>query len=60
MVLIIDPQVAGISGDMLLSALINIGANKSKVVDRIHTSENYLSGSKIQKIDFDKICNIIL
>ncbi|HKC79364.1 MAG TPA: nickel insertion protein, partial [Nitrosopumilaceae archaeon] len=55
MVLIIDPQIAGISGDMLLSALINIGANKSKVVDGIHTSENYLSGSKIQKIDFDKI-----
>jgi len=57
MVLIIDPQVAGISGDMLLSALINIGANKSKVIDGIHTSENYLSGSKIQKIDFDKIIN---
>ena len=55
MVLIIDPQVAGISGDMLLSALINIGANKSKVIDGIHSSENYLSGSKIQKIDFKKI-----
>jgi len=57
MVLIIDPQVAGISGDMLLSALINIGASKSKVIDGIHTSENYLSGSKIRKIDFDKIVN---
>src|SRR5260370_27190372 len=57
MVLIIDPQVAGISGDMLLSALISLGANKSKVIDGIHTSENYLSGSKIQKIDFDKIVN---
>ena len=55
MVLIIDPQVAGISGDMLLSALINIGANKSKVIDGIHISENYLLGSKIQKIDFEKI-----
>ena len=57
MVLIIDPQVAGISGDMLLSALISMGANKSKVIEGIHTSENYLSGSKIQKIDFDKIVN---
>ncbi len=55
MVLIIDPQVAGISGDMLLSALMNIGANKSKVIDGIYSSENYLSGSKIQKIDFEKI-----
>jgi len=57
MVLIIDPQVAGISGDMLLSALISMGANKSKVIDGIHTSENYLLGSKIQKIDFGKIVN---
>jgi pyridinium-3,5-bisthiocarboxylic acid mononucleotide nickel chelatase len=57
MVLIIDPQVAGISGDMLLSALINMGANKSKVIDGIHNSENYLAGSKIQKIDFEKIVN---
>ncbi|MGI0081946.1 MAG: nickel pincer cofactor biosynthesis protein LarC [Nitrosopumilaceae archaeon] len=54
MVVIIDPQVAGISGDMLLSALIDIGANKSKVIDGIHGTENYLSGSKIEKLDFRK------
>ena len=54
MVVIIDSQVAGISGDMLLSALINIGAKKSKIIDGIHIAENYLSGSKIQKIDFEK------
>lgn len=54
MVVVIDPQVAGISGDMLLSALINIGANKSKVIDGVHVTENYLAGSKIQKFDFEK------
>ena len=54
MVVIIDSQVAGISGDMLLSALINIGAKKSKVIDGINIAENYLSDSKIQKIDFQK------
>src|SRR5437867_1429178 len=54
MVLVIDAQVAGISGDMLLSALINIGANKSKVIDGGYSSENYLKGSKIQKIAFEK------
>ena len=54
MVLIIDSQIAGISGDMLLSALINIGAKKSKVIEGIHIAENYLSDSKIQKIDFQK------
>ena len=54
MVVIIDSQIAGISGDMLLSALIDIGAKKSRVIDGIHIAENYLSGSKIQKIDFEK------
>lgn len=55
MVVVIDSQVAGISGDMLLSALIDIGAKKSKVIDGIHIAENYLVGSKIQKIDFGSI-----
>ncbi len=54
MVLIIDAQVAGISGDMLLSALVNMGASKSKIIDGVHLSENYLKGSKIQNIDFEK------
>jgi uncharacterized protein (TIGR00299 family) protein len=55
MTIIIDAQVAGISGDMLLSALVNIGANKSKIIDGVHLAENYLKGSRIQKIDFEKI-----
>jgi len=55
MVVVIDAQIAGISGDMLLSALVNIGANKSKVIDGIYSTENYFHGSKIQKIDFEKI-----
>ena len=54
MVVIIDSQIAGISGDMLLSALIDIGAKKSRVIDGSYVAENYLSGSKIQKIEFEK------
>jgi len=54
MIVVIDSQIAGISGDMLLSALINIGAKKTKVIDGIHVAENYISGSKIQKINFEK------
>ena len=54
MAVVIDSQIAGISGDMLLSALIDIGAKKSKVIDGIHATENYLSGFSIQKIDFGK------
>jgi hypothetical protein len=55
MVLIIDPQIAGISGDMLLSSLVHLGANKSKIIDGVGISQNYLRGSKIKKIDFKKV-----
>src|SRR5574338_1093755 len=54
MVVIIDSQIAGISGDMLLSAIIDIGAKKAKVIDGVYVAENYLSGSKIKNIDFKK------
>jgi uncharacterized protein (TIGR00299 family) protein len=55
MVLVIDAQIAGISGDMLLSSLVSIGANKSKVIDGVYSVEDYLKGSKITKLDFDKV-----
>jgi hypothetical protein len=55
MVLVIDPQIAGISGDMLLSSLVDIGANKSKVIDGLQSVEEYLKGSKIIKMNFDKV-----
>ena len=51
---IIDSQVAGISGDMLLSSLIDLGANKKKVIDSIFTCQDYYKGSKIRKVDFVK------
>jgi hypothetical protein len=55
MVLIIDPQIAGISGDMLLSSLVHLGAKKSKIIDGVSASQNYLRGSLIKKIDFRKV-----
>ncbi|MGQ0605688.1 MAG: nickel pincer cofactor biosynthesis protein LarC [Candidatus Nitrosotenuis sp.] len=55
MVLVIDPQIAGISGDMLLSALVDLGAKKSKIIEGVKISQNFLHGSKIEKIDFKKI-----
>lgn len=53
-IVIIDSQIAGISGDMLLSSLVDIGANKKKVVDSIYTCQDYFEGSKIRKVDFIK------
>ncbi|MDW0270764.1 MAG: nickel pincer cofactor biosynthesis protein LarC [Nitrososphaeraceae archaeon] len=53
-IVIIDSQIAGISGDMLLSSLVDIGANKKKVVDSIYVCQDYFEGSKIRKVDFIK------
>ena len=55
MVIVIDPQIAGISGDMLLASLVNLGADKNKIIEGIIKSQKFLSGSIIKKIDFQKI-----
>ncbi len=55
MVLVIDPQIAGVSGDMLLCSLVDLGADKNKIIDGIKQSEIFFSNSSIKKIDFQKI-----
>ena len=55
MVIVIDPQIAGISGDMLLSSLVNLGADKNKIIEGIEKSQKFLPDSTIKKIDFQKI-----
>ena len=55
MVLMIDSQIAGISGDMILASLVDLGANKSKIIKSVHIAESYLEKSIIKKIDFQHI-----
>lgn len=55
MVVVIDPQIAGISGDMLLCSLVDLGANKVKILNGIKLSEKFLPSSIIKQIDFRKI-----
>ena len=54
MVIVIDPQIAGISGDMLLSSLIDLGADKNEIINSIKKTEKFVSNSTIKKIDFQK------
>jgi uncharacterized protein (TIGR00299 family) protein len=53
-IIIIDPQVTGISGDMLLSSLVDIGANKNIIIKNIEKIQNFFPGTKINKIEFIK------
>lgn len=53
MVVFIDPQVAGISGDMFISSLVNMGASKSKIIDGINALK-YI-GKFVFDIDFKQI-----
>ena len=55
MVVVIDPQIAGISGDMLLCSLVDLGANKDKIISGVKQAAKSLPDSIIQKISFDKV-----
>jgi len=55
MVFVIDAQIAGISGDMLLCSLVNIGANRSKIIDGISNAERFCKGVKVKNIDFIEV-----
>ena len=55
MVIVIDPQIAGISGDMILSSLIDLGVDKNQIIEGIKKIQKFLPDSKINKIDFQKI-----
>lgn len=53
-IIIIDSQVTGISGDMLLASLIDSGADQNKIIKNIEKIQDYFSETEIKKIDFVK------
>ena len=51
-VAIIDSQVAGIAGDMLMSSLVDAGANKIKVIEAIFGCQNFVKGEQDNRGSF--------
>ncbi|MGB9915376.1 MAG: nickel pincer cofactor biosynthesis protein LarC [Candidatus Bathyarchaeales archaeon] len=54
-ILVIDCQLAGISGDMFLGALIDLGADVNKITAAIKTLEKQEYGYKNIKIDVQQV-----
>ena len=43
-------KLTGISGDMLLSSLVDSGANKNKIIKNIDTIQNYFPIQKLKRL----------
>ena len=54
MALIVDARQAGISGDMMLSALVDIGVDGDTICQNVQKCAKYLDGSSIKHISFQK------
>ena len=55
MVLVVDPRMAGISGDMMLSALVDMGADSKEIVSQVQKYISLINGASIDAITFEKI-----
>jgi pyridinium-3,5-bisthiocarboxylic acid mononucleotide nickel chelatase len=52
---VIDCQIAGVAGDMFLSALLDLGADADKVVSAIKSLENVSTGYKKIKVTLKQV-----
>ena len=52
-VLVVDPRGAGISGDMVLAALVDMGADGGAISDGLAECAKYLEGSAITTMRFE-------
>lgn len=54
-VLVIDCQLAGISGDMIIGALLDLGVNTSKFTETMKSACNYLKGCQELEITVNDV-----
>lgn len=54
MALVIDAQVAGISGDMLLCSLVHMGADASRVESGVMRAASGLGGEELRGVSFER------
>ena len=45
-ILVIDPSIAGISGDMMLSSIVDIGADEKLVIENLESIKDYFKSCK--------------
>jgi len=55
MVLVIDPQIAGISGDMFLCSLVGLGADRGRIIDGVTKSAKFLDGTATIDMEFRSV-----
>ncbi len=48
MVVVIDPQIAGVAGNMIVGALIDVGAHLDKVVEVMEAAASYFGGVDVE------------
>ncbi|MEM5793967.1 MAG: nickel pincer cofactor biosynthesis protein LarC [Candidatus Aenigmatarchaeota archaeon] len=54
-IVFIDCQVAGISGDMFLAALLDLGADEKRIIESMKKLQEYLSNCKNLEIKIEKV-----
>lgn len=55
MALVIDAQVAGISGDMLLCSLVHMGADASRIESGVVRAASGLGGEELRGVSFERV-----
>lgn len=51
MVVVVDPQLAGVAGNMIIGALIGLGAHPDKVIEVMESAASYFGGVDVKVSD---------